>query len=63
MPLIVKMFIEGVTEVCRLCLKSENLGSVFDLQFENESMTNVIFITTGVEVSELLHKDKKLFIE
>lgn len=47
-----KMSIEEVTEVCRLCLKNENLVWVFDKRFENtENMKDVIFITTGVEVS------------
>lgn len=51
------MCIKEITEVCRLCLKNENLVWVFDKRFETtENMRDVIFITTGVEVSIYIFK-------
>lgn len=55
------MFEKELTEVCRLCLKPENLVWIFDKRFENtDNMRNVIFITTGVEVSDILRIRGKL---
>lgn len=49
------MSVEEVTEVCRLCLKNETLVWIFNTQSEiPENMKDVIFITTGVKVSELI---------
>lgn len=50
------MSIKEITEVCRLCVKDENLVWVFDKRFDTtENMRNVIFITTGVEVNIFLY--------
>lgn len=46
------MSLDEVTEVCRLCLRNENLVWIFDEQ-HTENMKDVILITTGVEVSDL----------
>lgn len=57
------MSVEEVTVVCRLCLKNENLLWVFDERFENtKNMKDVIFVTTGVEVSVFLF-DKFMLIQ
>lgn len=49
-----KMPMEEVMEVCRLCLRNENLVWIFNKQGEiTENMKDVIFISTGVQVSEL----------
>lgn len=47
------MSIKELTEVCRLCLKIENLVWIFDERFETKDMKDVVFITTGIEVSDL----------
>lgn len=48
--LLVKMRVEELIEVCRLCLKKENLVCIFEQSENTDSLKDVIFITTGVEV-------------
>ncbi|KAJ8924496.1 hypothetical protein NQ315_007293 [Exocentrus adspersus] len=43
--------ITALTDMCRLCLSTENLVWVFDKRFENsESMKVAIYVTTGIEI-------------
>lgn len=44
------MRVEELIEVCRLCLKNENLVCIFEQSENTDSLKDVIFITTGVEV-------------
>lgn len=48
-----EMRVEELTEVCRLCLKNENLVCIFEQSVNTDSLKDVIFITTGVEVKTL----------
>lgn len=47
------MRVEELTEVCRLCLRNENLVCIFENSENTENLKDVIFITTGVEVRHL----------